>query len=101
MDHREKDGKALSGIDNKARVRTSRRGFLTKAVVAGVAVAATAGLAKKTGDLLFKEDHRKAYLDDVLPGDNELASRQYVVMTKEEKKDLLKRLFEFHRNPVA
>ncbi|MBZ0220941.1 MAG: hypothetical protein K8I01_10990 [Candidatus Methylomirabilis sp.] len=96
-----KGKKALSGPDNRAMARSSRRGFLSKAVVAGVAVAATAGLAKKTGDLIFKEDHQKAYLDDVLPGDSVLASRQYVVMTKEEKKDLLKRLFEFHQNPVA
>ncbi|MBE7416053.1 MAG: hypothetical protein HS130_12905 [Deltaproteobacteria bacterium] len=93
--------KALSGPDNKAMARTSRRGFLSKAVVAGVAVAATAGLAKKTGDLIFKEDHQKAYIDDLTQGDSVLASRQYIVMTKEEKRDLLKSLFEFHKNPVA
>ncbi|WKZ33105.1 MAG: hypothetical protein QY316_01465 [Thermodesulfobacteriota bacterium] len=93
--------KALSGPDTLAMARTSRRGFLSKAVVAGVAVAATAGIAKKTGDLIFKEDHQKAYLDDLSQGDSVLASRQYVVMTKEEKKDFLKRLFEFHKNPVA
>ncbi len=100
MDHKDAK-KELSGPDNKAMARTSRRGFLSKAVIAGVAVAATAGVAKKTGDLIFKEDHQKAYLDDVLPGDEVLASRQYVAMTGEEKKNLLRRLFEFHRNPVA
>lgn len=101
MDKKEKGSKGPAGIDNRAEARTSRRGFLTKAIVAGVAVTATAGLAKKTGDLLLREDYQNKYLDDVLPGDKLLASRRYVMMTKEEKLALVKRMIGFHKNPEA
>ena len=82
------------GAANRAKAHTSRRVFLKKAVFSTVAVAATATLAKKTGDVLLKdkEDLQKLYLNDVLPGDNVLARRQYVLMTKEEKEALVKGL---------
>lgn len=101
MDKKDKDLTAPAAIDNKAAAPTSRRGFLSKAIVAGVAVTATAGLAKKTSEVLLKEDFQKAYLNDVLSGDSVLASRQYVLMSKEEKAELLKRLFQFHKTPEA
>lgn len=97
----EKDNGSKASGGSRALARSSRRGFLKKAVVAGVAVASTATLAKKTGEILLKEDYQKVYLNDVLPGDSVLASRRYVVMTKEEKKALLARLFDFHGNPEA
>ncbi|HBG46762.1 MAG TPA: hypothetical protein DDW94_07205 [Deltaproteobacteria bacterium] len=101
MDKKDKDSKGQAAIDVRQEARTSRRGFLRKAIVTGVAVTATAGLAKKTSDLLLKEDCQKAYLDDVLPGDKVLAARSYVVMTKEEKDALVERMIQFHKNPEA
>ncbi len=101
MDKKDKGLTSPAAIENKAAAQTSRRGFLSKAIVAGVAVTATAGIAKKTSEVLLKEDFQKAYLKDVLSGDNVLASRQYVLMSKEEKAELLKRLFQFHKKPEA
>lgn len=87
-----------AGMDNKAKAQSSRRGFIKKAVLAGIAVTATAGLAKKTSDVLLKEDFQKLYMNDVLPGDKELASRQYVLMTRGEKEALVKTLIENHKD---
>ena len=101
MDKKDKDLSTTAAIENKAAAPTSRRSFLSKAIIAGVAVTATAGIAKKTSEVLLREDFQKAYLKDVLGGDGVLASRQYVLMSKQEKAELLKRLFQFHKNPEA
>lgn len=80
-------------IENKSKKQATRRGFLKKALIAGVAVTATAGIAKKTAKTLLPEgDHQKEYLNDVLPGDKVLAQREYVLMTKSEKEELVKTL---------
>jgi hypothetical protein len=101
MDKKEKDSREQSGIDNMVKARSSRRGFLKKAIVGAVAVTATAAVAKKTGDVLLKEDPQQAYLNDVLPGDSILAGRQYVEMTRDEKKSLVARLIKNYNNPEA
>lgn len=101
MDKKEKGLKEQTGIDNMVKARSSRRGFLKKAIVGAVAVTATAAVAKKTGDVLLKEDVQQAYLNDVLPGDKVLASRQYVEMTAEEKKSLVASLQNNYKNPEA
>lgn len=77
-------------VDNKLKARTSRRGFIKKALISAVAVTATAGLAKKTASLIPEGNLQDKYLDDVLPGDKILAKREYVLMTKEEKEELIK-----------
>lgn len=99
MDKKEKDSREQIGIDNMVKARSSRRGFLKKAIVGAVAVTATAAVAKKAGDVLLKEDVQQAYLNDVLPGDSILAGRQYVEMTSDEKKSLVARLVKNYNNP--
>lgn len=101
MDRKEKTSGVETRVDNAVKAHSSRRGFLKKAVVSAVAVTATAAAAKKAGDLLLKEDAQQAYLNDVLPGDKVLASRQYVVMTREEKRSLVARLEKDYENPEA
>ena len=99
MDKKEKDPKEQIGIDNMVKARSSRRGFLKKAIVGAVAVTATAAVAKKTGDVLLKEDPQQAYMNDVLPGDKALSQMQYVEMTAGEKKSLVARLVKNYNNP--
>lgn len=99
MDKKEKDPRELVSVDNMVKARSSRRGFLKKAIVGAVAVTATAAVAKKTGDVLLKEDAQQAYLNDVLPGDKTLSSWQYVEMTPSEKKSLVARLIKNYNNP--
>jgi hypothetical protein len=101
MDKKEKGSREQTGIDNIVKARSSRRGFLKKAIVGTVAVTATAAVAKKTGDILLKEDAQQAYLNDVLPGDKVLAGRQYVEMTVEEKKSMVARFESNYKNPEA
>jgi len=90
-DKKESNLEALkAGIDNKMKTRATRRGFLKKALFAGVAATATATVAKKTVDMIPGEDPQKQYLKDVLPGDRVASAREYVVMSREEKKALVK-----------
>lgn len=101
MDKKEKEPREQIGIDNMVKARSSRRGFLKKAIVGAVAVTATAAVAKKTGDALLKEDVQQAYLNDVLPGDKVLSGRQYVEMTADEKRLLVASLQKNYKNPEA
>jgi len=89
------DGKAAelgSAVSKMAKKHSSRRGFLKKALIATVAVAATGKVAKKTASLITESDHQKEYLGDVIPGDREMARREYVLMSDAEKRELVQRL---------
>lgn len=101
MDKKEKELSGQDGIDRMAKSRSSRRGFLKKAIVSTVAVTATAAAAKKAGDVLLKEDAQQAYLNDVLPGDKVLAGRRYVEMSSDEKRTLVARFIRNYENPEA
>lgn len=97
-DKKESSFEALkAGMDNKMKTRSTRRGFLKKALFAGVAATATAAAAKKTVDLIPGENPQEQYLKDVLPGDRAMAAREYVVMSKEEKISLVKALEENYK----
>lgn len=97
-DKKESSLEALkAGIDNKLKTRSTRRGFLKKALFTGVAVTATAAAAKKTVDLIPGENPQEQYLKDVLPGDRVLGAREYVVMSSDEKKALVKTLVEDYK----
>lgn len=97
-DKKESSLEALkAGMDNKMKTRSTRRAFLKKALVTGVAVGATAAAAKKTAELIPGENPQEQYLKDVLPGDRVLGAREYVVMSKEEKRSLVKTLEENYK----
>ncbi|MBI5588309.1 MAG: hypothetical protein HY889_08095 [Deltaproteobacteria bacterium] len=97
-DKKESSLEALkAGIDNRMKARETRRGFLKKALFAGVAVTATATVAKKTVSMIPGEDPQEQYIKDVLPGDRAMAAREYVVMSREEKKALVKTLVEDYK----
>ncbi len=68
----------------------SRRGFLKNAAVATTVVAAAAGITKTISTIIPKENFQKKYADDILAGDKALVEREYVVMSDEEKKDIVK-----------
>jgi len=97
-DKKESSLEALkAGMDNKMKTRATRRGFLKKALFAGVAATATAAAAKKTVDLIPGDNPQEQYLKDVLPGDRVLGSREYVVMSSDEKTALVKTLEENYK----
>ncbi len=78
-----------SAVANMAKKHSSRRGFIKKALISAVAVAATAKIAKKTASIIAKPDHQTDYLDDIIPGDRAMSEREYVLMSDSEKKKLV------------
>lgn len=98
-DKKESSLEALkAAVDNRLKARETRRGFLKKALFTTVAVGATATVAKKTVSMIpAGEDPQAQYLKDVLPGDLAMAKREYVVMSKDEKRELVKTLTENYK----
>jgi len=80
-----------AGLDGKGVVR---RSFLKKAALGSLAVTASAGLAEKIVSTAAKVDAKKAYLNDVVPGDKVWQSREYVTMTSDEKNRLVQMFVE-------
>jgi hypothetical protein len=70
---------------------SSRRGFFKKLMVGGATVTVAGGVVKVADSAITSEfDAQKAYLDDVTPGDKIIAEREHVLMSREEKQDMLK-----------
>lgn len=86
-----------AGVEHRLKAHVSRRNFFKKALIAGAVVTAGGAAAKKIVTSLPKGDAQEAYLKDVLPGDSVMAQREYVVMTKGEKEELVKALVENYK----
>ena len=69
--------------------RAGRRGFFKKAAVGAVSVTTTAGLAKVAVDSVPQPDLREHYKKDALAGEQELMEREYVIMSDQEKADMV------------
>lgn len=85
-----------SAIDNRVKKHSSRRGFIAKTLISAVAITTTAKLAKKTASLM-EPDHQKEYLKDIAAGDRALRQTRYEVMSRAEKRDLVRTLVESYR----
>lgn len=70
-------------------VRAARRGFFKKAAVGAVSITGTAGLAKVVVDSVPPPDLRDLYAKDGLAGVKELKQREYVLMSDQEKEDMV------------
>ncbi|MBT2971631.1 MAG: hypothetical protein KME51_17240 [Candidatus Thiodiazotropha sp. (ex Ctena orbiculata)] len=71
-----------------------RRRFFTRAAVSAVSVTGTAGLAKAVVDNLPQPDLKQRYNKDAVNGEEELLSREYVLMTEREKQIMVQTLIE-------
>ena len=79
----------------------SRRRFLKNTAIGGVAVVATAGVAKKVVDLAL-EGYSKASDKQYLgKGDRSLSERQYVEMSQAEKNSQVKMFINNYKHDVA
>lgn len=76
-------------IENKAGKVTSRRGFLKKTVLTGLAVAGTAAAAKKATEALLKEDYRRLYRADELGAERAWKGKKLVLMSRVEKEEMV------------
>lgn len=75
-------------------VSTARRGFFAKATVGAVALSGTAGLAKVVGDSVARPDLQDLYKKDHFTGEQELSEREYVLMSDDEKNDMVQQLVD-------
>lgn len=78
----------------------SRRGFFKRFMYGGAAVGAAGGAAKVADDAVDEAKSeavanlQKAYEMDVAPGDKIIAEREHVLMTDEEKENMLNMFIE-------
>lgn len=78
--------------------RAARRGFFKKAALGTVAIGGTAGLAKVVVDSVPKPDLRDLYAKDGLAGEQELSQREYVLMSDDEKQDMVQGFIDGYRD---
>jgi hypothetical protein len=75
---------------------TARRGFFKKVAVGAVSITGTAGLAKVVVDSAPLPDLQDNYIKDSLAGEHELMEREYVLMSDQEKAEMIQILVDKH-----
>ena len=68
----------------------SKRAFIKTALIGGIAVASGAVIAKKITSNIPKTKLASAYVDDELQQDRVMKDKEFVVMSKEEKEQMVK-----------
>ncbi len=87
---------SLSAQDD--RPSSARRSFFKKAAVGAVSITTTAGLANTVVDSLPQPSLRDHYMKDSRAGEDELREHEYVVMSEQEKADMVQVLINHHTN---
>ena len=67
----------------------SRRGFFKKLALGGAALTTAGATVKFADSVMPSVDRQAAYQKDVDPGDEILAQREHVLMSKEEKESMV------------
>ena len=70
-------------------LHASRRGFFRKAAMGAASVSGVAGLAKVVVDSVPHPDQKELYTKDAHAGEQELAEREYVLMSDQEKREMV------------
>ncbi len=83
-----------SSPSNDANV--TRRSFFKRAAIGAVAITGTAGAAKAVIDSVPKSNLQERYTKDGLTGEEDLKSREYVLMSEQEKKEMLDSFIKGH-----
>ncbi|MBI5683316.1 MAG: hypothetical protein HZC45_09205 [Deltaproteobacteria bacterium] len=82
MTEEKKEGQSSQGIN------LSRRLFVKKAVIGGIAVISTASIAKKVVSTESEKAQREAYIKDEFRQDMAMKNMKFVLMTDDEKREL-------------
>lgn len=77
------------GASREDALRASRRGFFRKAALGAASVSGAAGLAKVVVDSVPHPDQKELYTKDAHAGEQELAEREYVLMSDQEKREMV------------
>ncbi len=86
----EKDGKVAA-----------RRGFFFYMAVGGASVASVIGLGKFADTVIPENIAQEAYRKDVLVGDRVLAEKEYVLMTEQEKQELVRMFVDNYKKETT
>lgn len=78
--------------------RATRRGFFKKAALGAVSVTGTAGLAKVVVDSVQQPDLQDLYAKDGLAGEQVLKRREYVLMSDQEKEEMVQSFVDSYRD---
>ncbi len=87
-----KEQKQTPNAASESSRNLSRRGFIKKAVIGGIAVTSVAGLTKMAVSLAEEDAQKKAHLaqiNDEIRQERIMKDKKYVTMTKEEKKNMV------------
>ncbi len=79
-------------------VRTARRNFFKKTAIGAVSVTGTAGLVKVVVDSTPRPDFQDRYSRDAVTGEQELREREYVLMSDQEKADMVQGFVDDYSN---
>ena len=82
------------------KVCVSRRVFFKRAAVGAASITGTAGLAKVVVDSVPQPDLQDRYRTDALTGEQELMQREYVLMSDQEKADMVQTFVDDYSNQV-
>jgi len=80
-------------------VCAGRRGFFKNAAVGAVSITGTAGLAKVVVDSVPQPDMQDEYIRDSLAGEQELGDREYVLMSDQEKSEMVQSFIDHYSEP--
>ncbi|MBE9528818.1 MAG: hypothetical protein IME99_06230 [Proteobacteria bacterium] len=81
-------------IDNKLKKKTTRRGFLKSAVLAGLAIGGGVLGAKKMTESVLKEDNRRLYSADAQGVERTWKNKKLTLMSKNEKEEMVSSLLK-------
>lgn len=79
-------------------VCATRRGFFKKVAVGAASITGTAGLAKVVVDSGPQPNLQDHYIKDGLSGEQELLQREYVLMSDQEKTDMIQTFIDNYSN---
>lgn len=83
-----------SPLSSTGTVSQGRRGFFTKVALGAVSISGTAGLAKVVVESTPEPDLGDLYRKDQLAGEQELAKREYVLMSASEKEVMVQQFID-------
>ena len=86
-----------SNIGDDSEV-AARREFCKKMAFGGVALTAAGGAVKYADSMMPNVDPQAAYRKDVDPGDEVIAQREHVLMSQEEKENMVQMLIDNYEN---
>ncbi|MES9856853.1 MAG: hypothetical protein ABW166_09660 [Sedimenticola sp.] len=95
---KQSDRDPQQALNNNAGV--TRRTFFKRAAFGAASITGTAGLAKSIVDSAPRPDMKGPYVKDNHAGEDELRNREYVLMSDEEKAEMVNSFIDSYSSKV-